>query len=130
MTGVASAMLALLMIPPSTASTLRTSQIVVAFVSQVIISNTMPEVIDVLGAVFILLAALTVTFENQVFKGLRKCCFCDCCKPQVTATISDAEMQLTSYRYSIAATAEAINVAQDIRPQAPGRVRLVSISLS
>ena len=107
---------ALVMIPPSVAATLRTGQIVVAFVAQVLINNTIPGVVDVLGAAFIFLAAMVVTFEVQIYKGIEKCCFCDCCRPQVSATIRASE--------------EAINVAEDIRPQAPGRIRTVSHSLS
>ena len=106
----------LVMIPPSNVATLRTAQIVVAFVAQVIINNTIPEIIDVLGALFIFLAAVVVTFESQIYEGLVENCPCYCFRPHVRATIIETE--------------EAINVPQDIRPQAPGRVRVASISLS
>ena len=106
---------ALVMIPPSNAATLRTSQIIVAFVAQVLINHNIPAVIDVLGAAFIFLAAMTVTFENEIYKALYFCCPCYCCRPEVTVTIS---------------AAEPADVRQDVRPQAPGRVRVVSISMS
>ena len=120
MLGFFLALRSLVMIPPANASTLRTAQIVVAFVAQVVINNTAPEIIDVLGAAFIFLAAVVVTFEIQIYKGFAKCCFCSCCRPQVRATEELVRR----------ATLEDISVEQDIRPQAPGRIRTVSISLS
>ena len=104
---------ALVMIPPSTASTLRTAQIIVAFVAQVLINNNIPEIIDVLGAGFIFLAAMMVTFEDQICKGCAKCCPCYCCI-QVRAETREVSSQ----------------TAEHIRPQAPGRIRTVSHSLT
>ena len=103
------------MISPSIAAVSRTCQIVVAFVAQVVINKNIPSVIDVLGAAFIFLAALAVTFEDQINKGIAKVC-CPCCRPQA--------------RDIIGATEEAVSVSQDVRPQAPGRIRTVSHSLS
>ena len=102
------------MIPPSTASTLRTSQIIVAFVAQVLINHNIPEIIDVLGAAFIFLAAMMVTFEDQICTGFKKCCPCHCCRPQI-----DLESRET-----------ATQSQEDLRPMAPGRIRTVSHSLS
>ena len=99
------------MIPPSTVSTLRTSQIIVAFVAQVLINKNTPAVIDVLGAAFIFLAAIMVTFEEQICKGCAKCCICDCCRPQIQVDTST-------------------QTADRLRPQAPGRIRTVSHSLT
>ena len=107
---------ALVMIPPATASTLRTSQIIVAFVAQVLINNTIPEVIDVLGAAFIFIAAMIVTFEEQISKGFVICCPCPCCKPQI-----------------VLETREVGTQTEDVRRRTstePGRIRTVSHSLS
>ena len=38
------------MVPPSTVATLRTTEIVVAFVAQILLTNTSPEPLDTLGA--------------------------------------------------------------------------------
>ena len=102
------------MIPPSTVSTLRTSQIIVAFVAQVLINKNTPAVIDVLGAAFIFLAAIMVTFEEQICKGCAKCCICDCCRPQIQVDDNEGQAQ----------------TADRLRPQAPGRIRTVSHSLT
>ena len=110
MSGFVFTLKALVMIPPNNVATLRTSQIIVAFVAQVLVNNTMPSVIDVLGAAFIFLAAVAVTFEDQIYKFIVGCCPCYCCRPSV----EQVEMP----------------VVEDPRPQAPGRVRVVSISLS
>ena len=105
---------ALVMIPPSTASTLRTSQIIVAFVAQVLVNHNIPEIIDVLGAAFIFLAAMMVTFEDQICSCVKKCCPCPCCSPNIDVESSDT----------------ATPTQEDLRPMAPGRIRTVSHSLS
>ena len=116
MLGFFSLLNALLLIPPSIAAVSRTCQIVIAFVAQVLINKNVPGVIDVLGAAFILLAAIAVTFEEQINNGVEKCCFCYCCRPQ--------DRDITGV------TQETVNLAEDFRPQAPGRIRTVSHSLS
>ena len=104
------------MIPPSTASTLRTSQIIVAFVAQVLINNNIPEIIDVLGAAFIFVAAMMVTFEEQICKGFSTCCpLMTCCLPHVQVEMREIATQ----------TAEHVH-----RTTATGRIRTVSHSLS
>ena len=102
------------MIPPSTVSTLRTSQIIVAFVAQVLINRNTPAVIDVLGAAFIFLAAIMVTFEEQICKGCAKCCICECCRPHPEVDVNGTSTQ----------------TPDRLRPQAPGRIRTVSHSLT
>jgi len=57
---------ALNLIPPATASTLRTSQIIVAFIAQVIMVGVMPAFIDVAGAGLVFLAAMAITFEPRI----------------------------------------------------------------
>ena len=105
---------ALIMIPPSTVSTLRTSQIIVAFAAQVLINKNTPAVIDVLGAAFIFLAAIMVTFEEQICKGCAKCCICECCRPHPEVDVNGTSTQ----------------TVDRLRPQAPGRIRTVSHSLT
>ena len=104
------------MIPPSTASTLRTSQIIVAFVAQVLINNNIPEIIDVLGAAFIFIAAMMVTFEEQICKGFGRCCpHMTCCIPHVRLETREMATQTADHAH---------------RVSAPGRIRTVSHSLS
>lgn len=64
----------LLFISPTIVSTLRTSEIVLAFIAQIAITNTVPAAIDVLGAMFIFVAAVILTIENQIVKTMKKCC--------------------------------------------------------
>ena len=68
------------MVPPATVATLRTTEIVVAFVVQVLFTHLVPELIDVLGAAFVFLAAIALVFEKNIYDGLSKVLCCDCCK--------------------------------------------------
>ena len=67
------------MIPPSTVATLRTTEIVVAFVAQVIITHIIPECIDILGAVLVFSAAIILIFEKNIYAGMSKI-NCNRCK--------------------------------------------------
>ena len=102
------------MIPPSTASTLRTSQIIVAFIAQAFVNHKIPEIIDMLGAAFVFLAAMMVTFEDQICKGIKTCCPFHCVR--APAEVGTREM--------------GTQTAEPIRPMAPGRIRTASHSLS
>ena len=68
------------MVPPATVATLRTTEIVVAFVTQILLTNIIPQVIDILGAGFVFFAAMALIFEKQIHNGLSKLLCCDCCK--------------------------------------------------
>ena len=67
------------MIPPGTVATLRTTEIVVAFVAQVIFTHIVPEFIDILGAAFVFIAAIVLVFEKNIYQGLSRMC-CDKCR--------------------------------------------------
>ena len=65
------------MVPPATVATLRTTEIVVAFVAQSLLTNTSPELMDTLGATFIFSAAIALIFEKHIYDGVAKL-FCIC----------------------------------------------------
>lgn len=60
------ALMACRMIDPAIVSTLRTTEIVVAFLGQNILTNVAPELLKVSGAAFIILAALALIFEKKL----------------------------------------------------------------
>ena len=65
------------MAPPATVATLRTTEIVVAFVTQILLTHKAPQLIDTLGAIFVFTAALVLIFEKQIYDRLLKLlCFC------------------------------------------------------
>ena len=64
------------MIPPATVSTLRTTEIVVAFITQSLLTNKSPQIIDTLGATFVIVAAIAIIFETNIQKRLSKI-FCN-----------------------------------------------------
>ena len=68
------------MIPPATVSTLRTTEIVVAFITQSLLTNKSPQTIDTLGATFVILAAIATIFETHIHKRLSKI-FCITAQP-------------------------------------------------
>ena len=68
------------MIPPATVSTLRTTEIVVAFITQSLLTNKSPQIIDTLGATFVILAAIATIFEAHIHKRLSKI-FCNAAQP-------------------------------------------------
>lgn len=70
MVGFGCTIYSLIMIPPSTAATLRTSQIIVAFIAQIIIMNNIPAVLDIMGASLIFVAAMAITFEPMIQRKL------------------------------------------------------------
>ena len=52
------------MVAPATVATLRTTEIVVAFVAQILLTSIIPQVIDILGAAFVFFAATALIFEK------------------------------------------------------------------
>ena len=68
------------MIPPATVSTLRTTEIVVAFITQSLLTNKSPQIIDTLGATFVILAAIAIIFETNINKRVSKI-FCNAAQP-------------------------------------------------
>ena len=71
------------MIPPAVVSTLRTTEIVVAFITQSLLTNKSPQIIDTLGAIFVILAAIATIFETHIHNRLSKI-FCNSAKPTST----------------------------------------------
>ena len=68
------------MVPRATVATLRTTEIVVAFVTQILLTNIIPQVIDILGAAFVFFAATALIFEKHIYGILSKLFSCNCCK--------------------------------------------------
>lgn len=66
------------MIKPAIVSTLRTTEIIVAFLVQSFLSNTVPELTKSCGALFVLLAALALIFEKHLYNGSSKLLYKDC----------------------------------------------------
>ena len=51
----------------------RTLQIIVAFVVQVTISETVPSFLDLLGATLVFVCALVITFEDKIDDVIDSC---------------------------------------------------------
>ena len=68
------------MIPPAVVSTLRTTEIVVAFITQSLLTNKSPQIIDTLGAIFVILAAIATIFETHIHNRLSRI-FCKSAQP-------------------------------------------------
>ena len=68
------------MVAPATVATLRTTEIVVAFVAQILLTNIIPQVIDILGAAFVFFAATTLIFEKLIYDVFSKLFSCNRCK--------------------------------------------------
>ena len=60
------------MVAPATVATLRTTEIVVAFVAQILLTHKSPELFDTLGSIFVFAAAVALIFEKQIYDGLSK----------------------------------------------------------
>ena len=58
------------MVPPATVSTLRTTEIVVAYVVNILLTDVMPEMLNIFGASLVLLAAISLIFEKEIYKNL------------------------------------------------------------
>ena len=54
------------MIPVATVSVLRTTEIVIAFVANVALTQTVPEYTDIIGSSLVFLAALSLIFEERL----------------------------------------------------------------
>ena len=67
------------MIPVATVSVLRTTEIVIAFVANVALTQTVPEYTDIIGSSLVFLAALSLIFEERLSKLIPNinCRVCD-----------------------------------------------------
>ena len=67
------------MIPVATVSVLRTTEIVIAFVANVALTQTVPEYTDIIGSSLVFLAALSLIFEERLSKLMpnMNCRVCD-----------------------------------------------------
>ena len=54
------------MVPPATVSVLRTTEIVVAYVVNIILTMTMPEILNIFGSFLVLVAAIALIFEKEI----------------------------------------------------------------
>ena len=68
------------MVAPATVATLRTTEIVVAFVAQILLTSIIPQVIDILGAAFVFFAATALIFEKLIYDIIAKLFSCNRCK--------------------------------------------------
>jgi len=66
------------MIPPATVSTLRSTEIIVACVINVILTRTIPEPFQIIGSSLVFLAVLSLIFEEQLSKSIVKLFFPKC----------------------------------------------------
>ena len=60
------------MIPPATVSTLRTTEIIVACIVNIILTHRMPEPFDIIGSSLVFLAALCLIFEEKLSNFILK----------------------------------------------------------
>ena len=65
------------MIPPGTVATLRTTEIVVAYLVNIMITQSLPEIPNMFGALLVLLSAISLIFEKPINDKLSKEIFCD-----------------------------------------------------
>ena len=64
------------MVPPSIVSTLRTTEIVVAYVMNIILTNSTPEMINSFGSFLVLVTAIVLIFEKEIDKSASYLCSC------------------------------------------------------
>ena len=62
------------MVPPSIVSTLRTTEIVVAYVMNIILTNSTPEMVNTFGSFLVLVAAIILIFEKEIEKSTSYLC--------------------------------------------------------
>ena len=67
------------MIPVATVSVLRTTEIVIAFVANVALTQTVPEYTDIIGSSLVFFAALSLIFEERLSKFM----------PNINCRVSD-----------------------------------------
>ena len=60
------------MIPVATVSVLRTTEIVIAFVANVALTQTVPEYTDIIGSSLVFLSALSLIFEERLSSFMPK----------------------------------------------------------
>ena len=86
------------MVPPATVATLRTTEIVVAFVAQILLTNVIPQIIDSIGAALVFFAALSIIFEKHIYNGASKLFCCKCCNslPMSKDTLSQETNHVTA----------------------------------
>ena len=58
------------MVPPATVSTLRTTEIVVAYVVNIFLTDAMPEILNVFGSTLVLFAAISLIFEREIYENV------------------------------------------------------------
>ena len=62
------------MVPPSIVSILRTTEIVVAYVMNIVLTNSTPEIINSFGSILVLVAAIVLIFEKEIDKSVSYLC--------------------------------------------------------
>ena len=54
------------MISPTTVATLRTTEVIIAYFANIMITRAVPEVLNICGTILVLFAAISVTFEKEI----------------------------------------------------------------
>jgi len=67
------------MVPPATVATLRTFEIVIAFVAQILLTCVVPQIIDSIGAALVFFASIAIIFEKHIYNGVSKLFCGKCC---------------------------------------------------
>ena len=66
------------MVPPATVATLRTFEIVIAFVAQILLTSVVPQIIDSTGAALVFFASIAIIFEKHIYNCISKLFCCKC----------------------------------------------------
>ena len=64
------------MIPSGTVATLRTTEIVIAYLANIVISHSIPKLPNIFGAIVILFAAIALIFEEKISEKISSSLFC------------------------------------------------------
>ena len=64
------------MIPSGTVATLRTTEIVIAYLANIVISHSIPKLPNIFGAIAILFAAIALIFEEKISEKISSSLFC------------------------------------------------------
>ena len=64
------------MIPSGTVATLRTTEIVIAYLANIVITHSIPKLPNIFGAIIILFAAISLIFEKKISERISCSLFC------------------------------------------------------
>ena len=64
------------MIPSGIVATLRTTEIVIAYLANIVITHSIPKLPNMFGAIVILFAAVALIFEKKISEKISSTLFC------------------------------------------------------